>query len=231
MIMKGNACCLRVYHMCVIGVFLVAIGYLLKWAESSPYMAISVIYCVPKLMDYIADAYAALKGTTPSLYEGLELKNKEPLSKALSNWLTASRAGDAINAVAVSHVEHRDAPPFVQFCYDYWKCPWTVYFIAHEKTFAHGLLQETPSVIHWFKDVFMPTFHIIKVAHTCTEWNGVCSSKAHVYGSSQTALLRFAKFITEVHGGDDDAQRIMTRVDRRTPADVMEDSLDEPLLS
>ena len=228
MLAASDACGLRMWHITSIVALLVTMIKLLQMAEKSSYMAISIIWMMPKLLDWMHSEWTKLLATAPSTHENVVIvESRAPIAKALSNWLSSTDAGTIINGVAVESIDFDKSP--VSFAYDYWKAPWTIYVIARTGEYHSCSITMHPTWWQWIRDSCATyDHHIIRIKHDPREWNGVFQNHIEIAASTKTTLLRFSKFVMELYG-DQDAI-VQSRVDRKTPIDIVSAPLDEPLL-
>ena len=214
---------LRMYHIfCVVALVIIGL-WLARKAEANSYLALSIIWILPRLWISASEALEGLRSTSPSLHETLILK--ERLLKCLSSVLDRVRAGDAINGMVCLGTTDSETDGRV-LNYDYWQAPWKLYVIVPDLNFDDATWKADVTMIDWGKDFKSPSnvLDIIEISHEKKEWKSE-SFDIVLRGKSRTNLLHFVRWLEDVYGNDVTFGRVV----RRSPPDL-EDALTTPFL-
>ena len=205
--------------------------YVCGLAEGNSYMALSVIWVLPRIVGLGEGAVVGLQGTLPTLFERLPFVANAKVTKTLAKYLDNVRIGDGLNCIPVVGVVWCNGEVgeacYRALKYDYWGSEsWTAYLIVEQGEFNTAIFKSAPSLTDWVKDAFKSrsSFEIIQVGYESAKWKD--EPKVWIAGKSRTTLNNFIFYLED--GYVDQGSAPQTRVQRRTPLDVVD--LDEPLL-
>ena len=208
--------------------------FMMDVAEKNAYFALSVVWIVPKLADFLVTSALALLETLPWRHEQYKVPTTadQAIAKKFSNFFDRAEIGLCLNSITVLGTDWlRDGRRVMK--YDYWKSNWKLYLVITDLRFDNAELTDSPALWIWVRALCSSSakLDIIEISHVLPDkWKGIEEETLFLMGKSRHNLDQFVYWMEDQYNCE---EALQVRVSRRTPLDLtgIVEEAREPLLN